>query len=104
MGADGHTASLFPETAALKETQRLVTENHVEKLQTVRLTFTASIINQARRIIFLVAGEDKAEAVREVLEGEYDPERYPSQLIEPEEGSLLFLLDEKAASRLKQTV
>jgi 6-phosphogluconolactonase len=101
MGADGHTASLFPATAALKETKRLVTENYVEKLQTFRLTFTASMINQARHIIFLIAGEDKAEALREVLKGEYEPEKYPAQLVQPDGGKLLFLIDEKAAFRLE---
>lgn len=100
LGADGHTASLFPETPALKETKRLVTENYVEKFQTFRLTFTVPNINHARNIIFLVTGEDKAEAFREVLQGADNPEKYPARMIKPEEGSLQFLADEKAASRL----
>jgi 6-phosphogluconolactonase len=100
MGADGHTASLFPETSALQETKRLVTENYVEKFQTFRLTFTVPTINHARNVMFLIAGEDKAEALREVLDGEYKPEKFPSQFIKPENGKLLFLLDEKAAQNL----
>lgn len=97
MGADAHTASLFPETSALEEDNRIVVENYVPKLETFRLTFTYPTINNARNIIFLVAGEDKAEAAREVLEGEYNPEKFPSQKVKCENGKLLFLLDEKAA-------
>lgn len=100
MGADGHTASLFPGTPALKETKRLVTENYVERFQTFRLTFTLPTINHARNVIFLIAGEDKAETVREVLEGEYNPEKFPSQMIGPTDGNLMFLLDSSAASLL----
>lgn len=101
MGADGHTASLFPETSALNETKRLVVENYVEKFKTYRLTFTVPAINHARNIIFLVAGEDKTEAVREVLKGERNTEKFPSQLIQPANGNLEFLLDSKAAALIK---
>jgi 6-phosphogluconolactonase len=97
MGADGHTASLFPFTSSLNEKERLVTENYIEKLQTFRLTFTIPTINHARNIIFLVVGADKAEALRTVLGGEYNPKRIPAQLIRPEKGNLTFFVDEKAA-------
>ena len=100
MGADGHTASLFPGTAALQITDRIATANFVEKLNAWRITLTAQTINQARNVIFLVAGEDKAEALREVLEGERQPETYPSQLIHPTTGALLWMLDEAAAGLL----
>lgn len=102
MGPDGHTASLFPETAALKEEKRIVTENYVPKFETFRLTFTVPTINNARHIIFLIAGADKAEALHEVLEGEPNPEKFPSQFIRPENGDLLFLVDENAATDLKK--
>ena len=100
MGADGHTASLFPYTSALNEKKRLVAENYVEKFQSFRLTFTVPTINHARNIIFLVAGEDKAESVRMVLSGEYNPEKFPAQFIKPENGKLLFLLDKEVAQLL----
>lgn len=100
MGADGHTASLFPESAAIQEAKRLVTENYVEKFQTFRLTFTVPTINNARNVIFLVAGEDKAGAAREVLQGNSNGRKYPSQLIKPANGNLTFLLDAKAAALL----
>ncbi|MBX7170680.1 MAG: 6-phosphogluconolactonase [Pyrinomonadaceae bacterium] len=95
MGADGHTASLFPETAALKENQRIVTENYVPKFETFRLTFTFPTINHARNIIFLIAGADKTETLHEVLHGEFQPEKLPSQAVKPINGNLLILTDIK---------
>src|SRR5437868_5094194 len=86
MGPDGHTASLFPGTTALKVTDKIVVENYVEKFRAHRITLTAPTINNARNVTFVVAGSDKAEALREVLEGDYQPELYPSQLIHPEHG------------------
>ncbi len=100
MGADGHTASLFPGTAALQITDQIAVANFVEKLNAWRITLTARTINQARNVIFLIAGEDKAIALKEVLEGERQPETYPSQLIHPTNGSLLWMLDEAAAGLL----
>lgn len=98
MGADGHTASLFPETFALKEDKRIVTENFVPKFETYRLTFSFPAINNARNVIFLIAGEDKARILKEVLESEET--KYPSQRVQPKDGKLVFLLDEKAARSL----
>jgi 6-phosphogluconolactonase len=100
MGADGHTASLFPGTAALRVNDRIAVANYVEKLQAWRITLTANAINRARNIIFLVAGEDKAATLKEVIEGARNPEKYPSQLIEPHYGTLLWMVDEAAAKML----
>ena len=102
MGTDGHTASLFPDTPALEKTDRWVVANPVEKLGTTRLTMTPRIINQAVCIIFLISGSDKAPILSEVLEGPYEPKRLPSQLIQPEAGKMVWLLDRAAADRLKQ--
>lgn len=104
MGADGHTASLFPFTAALTETHRLVVPNYVEKLATWRMTMTAPLINQGRRILFLVAGSDKAAVLREVLEGPEDYARLPSQMIKPAHGDLVWLIDASAAAALRDRV
>lgn len=101
MGADGHTASLFPFTEALQETEKFAVANYVEKLQTTRLTLTFPVINNARNVIFLVAGADKAETLRDVLEGEFEPERLPSQAVRPKDGNLFWLLDENVAKLLK---
>jgi 6-phosphogluconolactonase len=102
MGPDGHTASLFPGTTALQVTDRIVVANYVEKFKTHRITLTAPVINNARNVTFVAAGADKAEALAEVLEGDYQPELYPSQLIHPHQGSLLWMVDEAAAARLAQ--
>ena len=101
MGNDGHTASLFPGTRALNETERLVVANWVGKFFTWRITFTAPFINAARGVMFLVAGEDKALPLKGVLEGPHEPAQLPAQLIQPMNGNLLWLLDEKAASQLR---
>ncbi len=102
MGPDAHTASLFPSTEALKEKERWVVANFVPKLAAERLTLTPVILNRAANVIFLVAGDDKADALAEVLEGPPDPERLPTQLIRPESGKLLWLVDRTAASRLER--
>ena len=100
IGGDGHTASLFPGTDALDIEDRWFVANHVPKLDTWRLTLTKTVINAAHRVVFLVAGESKADALREVLNGPYIPETYPSQLVEPEDGELVWFVDEAAASLL----
>jgi 6-phosphogluconolactonase len=103
MGADGHTASLFPYTEALHETQRFAVANPVEKLQTTRLTLTFPAINNAANVMFLVSGAEKAEALREVLQGEYQPDRFPSQKVKLNNGNLLWLVDEQAASGIQDS-
>lgn len=100
MGDDGHTASLFPGTTALREHDAWVVANWVAKLNTYRITLTPPAINSAAHIVFLVTGASKSERVFEVLRGQPDTERLPSQLIQPVNGSLLWLLDKPAAARL----
>lgn len=100
MGPDGHTASLFPETSALQEKSRLVVANWVEKLSTHRITFTLPLINAARRVLFLVSGIDKAPALHEVFDGKEPGEKYPSKLVHPANGKLIWLADRAAASEL----
>jgi 6-phosphogluconolactonase len=99
LGRDGHTASLFPETSALEVHDRLVVANPVLKLDTTRITLTVPVINAARAVIFLVAGEDKAEAIEKILENDPDPRAYPASLIQPA-GELEWVLDQSAASLL----
>ncbi len=100
MGPDGHTASLFPGTAGLQEKSKLVIANWVEKLKTHRLSFTLPLINAARCVAFLVSGTDKAPALKAVLEGNAPGEQYPSKLISPKDGKLIWFLDRAAASGL----
>jgi 6-phosphogluconolactonase len=98
IGEDGHTASLFPNTPALDVTDRFVVENPVEKLGTFRLTLTLPAINAAKRLVFLVAGEGKAGALKKILEGDTNPHEYPAKLVR-QEGEATWMVD-RAAARL----
>ena len=101
LGANGHTASLFPHTQVLRETQRWVAAEYIAEVKMWRITLTAPVINAAKNILWLVAGADKAETVREVLRGAYRPEDLPAQLIQPTNGNVAWLLDKEAASKLQ---
>jgi 6-phosphogluconolactonase len=103
MGNDGHTASIFPHTKAIHESCRLVTANYLPQKDAWRVTLTGPVINHARSVFFLVAGEDKASILKEVLTGPRDPERLPSQLIWPSSGILSLILDKDAAALLPAT-
>ena len=103
LGEDGHTASLFPHTAAIHEIGRLVAANEVPQMNTWRITLTWPVINHARSVFFLAAGEAKARILKEMLMGPHDPERLPSQLIWPSSGILTLILDEAAAALLPPT-
>lgn len=101
MGPDGHTASLFPHTEALHEMGRIAVANEVpQQKQSQRVTLTWPVINAARDVFFLIDGADKADPLRRVLRGPYEPETLPSQLIQPRNGRLLFLLGGAAAAQL----
>ncbi|GCE47084.1 6-phosphogluconolactonase [Thermosporothrix hazakensis] len=102
MGPEGHTASLFPHQESLKEQVRLVMPVTVPKPPPPRLTFTPPVLNAAKHVLFLVTGKDKAEAVQAVLEGEYNPEEYPAQIVQPSNGDVTWLFDTGAASHLSQ--
>ena len=103
MGADGHTASLFPFTCALQESEKIAVANTVENLKSTRLTLTFPVLNNGRNIIFLVSGEGKAQALKEVLEDEFQPLKFPSQNVKPGGGNLFWLVDGQAAEYLTRT-
>lgn len=98
MGDDGHTASLFPGTPAVQEQTRWVAAQYIDKLAAWRVTLTPAIINRAKNILFLVSGAGKSYVLQRVLYGSYQPERYPSQIIRPRDGNLLWMVDEQAAT------
>ncbi|HUI43055.1 MAG TPA: 6-phosphogluconolactonase [Terriglobia bacterium] len=104
MGPDGHTASLFPGTAALDERSAWVTPNHVPQLNTWRLTLTYPVLNAAREVIFFVAGEDKAGTLRRVLHPESPADSFPCQGVIPSDGPLRWYLDQAAAKLLPEGV
>lgn len=100
MGADGHTASLFPGAPSLREDKKWAVAHQIKTLNTWRITLTPVALNAASNVVFLVMGADKADTVKRVLEGEPNPEELPAQIIKPESGNVLWLLDEPAASKL----
>ena len=99
MGPDGHTASLFPGTAAVHEMNKRVAANWVPKFNTWRITFTRPVINHAECVLLMVCGQDKASPVREVM-GQGSPETYPVKYVQPTHGELIWLLDRAAAAQL----
>lgn len=101
MGADGHTASLFPGTSVTRQTSRWVSTPVVAKLNARRMSLTLPVLDAAREVVFLVTGSEKAETLRAVLEGKTEPP-YPAQLVQPRNnGSKLFLVDQAAAALLE---
>lgn len=100
MGPDGHTASLFPHTSALHETDRWMVANWVEKFKAYRITMTFPVLNNAAEVILCVAGFEKASMVREVLERTVHAPQYPVQMVQPNNGIKRWMLDKAAASQL----
>jgi 6-phosphogluconolactonase len=100
MGEDGHTASLFPGSAASKESSRWVVPSRNEQAGQDRITLTVPVFNHARRIMFLVTGKKKAQRLKEVLRPKPESEQLPVQTITPIEGMLEWLVDAEAASLL----
>ena len=101
LGDDGHTASLFPGTAALREHMRWVVPQYVEVMLSWRATFTTALINASRHVAFLVEGAGKSETLRRVLEGPFQPDVLPAQLIQPISGELHWLVDAAAAVKMR---
>jgi len=105
LGEEGHTASLFPHSPALHETERLVVAPWVEKLNSYRITMTLPVLNNGRSVVFLVTGASKAEILRKVIkadtktgeERDRDPDLYPVQAISPTNGAVSWLIDKEAA-------
>lgn len=97
LGPDGHTASIFPGSEVLHETVRLVAAPWVEKFNAYRITMTLPLLNSGGSVLFLVSGAEKAEIVKEVIEG---PKKYPAQFVQPANGQLLWMLDKDASANL----
>lgn len=100
MGADGHTASIFPDSDAVGEVERWVVAQRAHSFGADRVTMTPRIFNAANHVLFLVAGSDKAHALEQVLEGPRDPRRLPSQAIQPTSGTVTWFVDRAAAANL----
>jgi 6-phosphogluconolactonase len=100
MGDDGHTLSLFPGTHVMHVEDRWATSLFLRAQNMYRVTLTAPIVNRAACVAFLVSGAAKAPALRQVMEGDYQPDLYPSQVIQPN-GELHWFVDEAAAALLQ---
>ncbi len=100
LGPDAHTASLFPGSDAVHEGHRLVVATWVEKLGTHRITLSPIVLNAARAVLFLVLGQDKADALRDVLEEPIEAGLRPAQVVQPTDGEVIWLVDRAAAQRL----
>lgn len=100
MGPDGHTASLFPGTVAGISHTDLCVAHYVPKLDRWRMTLTPSAINGARHVAITAGGREKADALKAVLNGPYEPDVYPAQVVRPRNGELTWFVDEAAASKL----
>ena len=101
MGDDGHTLSLFPGTAAVHEEKAWTIAYFLKAQDMYRITLTKTIVNKAAKVAFLTTGANKAHALKEVQEGAYNPDLYPSQEIRPTNGELHWFVDEAAAADLK---
>ncbi len=100
MGADGHTASIFPGTEVVHEQSKWVSSGFNAEQKSKRITLTVPLINKARHIFFSVFGDGKAKTLLNVHLGEHDPDTLPSQLIKPENGDLIWYIDEAAGKFL----
>lgn len=101
MGDDGHTLSLFPGTAAVREQNALVTQGYNAQLKSPRITFSPRMANAAKLVVFLVGGAGKAGVLKQVIEENDGPvDQYPSRSIKPNPGSLLWVLDKGSAAQL----
>lgn len=103
MGDDGHTLSLFPgKTEVIHEQQRWATSLWLESQNMYRITLTAPVVNKAAAVAFLAAGANKATVLKEVITGAYQPDMYPSQVIRPEKGQLMWFVDKAAAGGIPE--
>ena len=101
MGDDGHTLSLFPGQPVIHEKDKWVTSFFLKAQDMYRITLTAPVVNQSACVIFMTTGTGKSMALKSVIEGSYNPDQYPSQVIRPEDGELHWFVDEAAAGALE---
>ena len=102
LGEDGHTLSLFPGSGLVDNTTQWVSEAYHPVQKLYRITLLPSLVNRAAEIAFMVDGDQKASIVTKVIEGKFDPGKFPAQIIRPETGELHWFLDEAAAKKLKK--
>jgi 6-phosphogluconolactonase len=102
LGEDAHCLSLFPGDDTLHEKFKWALPVYLPKQKMYRITLTPPVVNKASSVFFIVSGEEKSTALKHVLENEFEPDRYPAQIIRPLRGELTWLIDKAAASRLEE--
>lgn len=102
MGDNAHTLSLFPHEYIVFEEEKWVDSFWLAEQDMYRITMTHPVANHAANVVFLAAGANKQEALKAVLQGTYDPDKYPSQIIQPNPGELYWFVDEAAAGMLQR--
>jgi 6-phosphogluconolactonase len=102
MGDNGHTASLFPGSHAVREAERWVVAEFVTEVAMWRITLTPAVMNAAAEVVFLVSGAEKAAMLHRVLEGPAQPDALPAQIVAPQHGQLRWLVDAAAAASLER--
>ena len=102
VGADGHTASLFPDSPVLDEKKRWVAATYVEALKVMRLTLTLPVFNHAAQVLFLVAGKEKSSVMKEAGSSDPSQKKFPYQRIHPPRGKVIYLMDQNAAGTKTQ--
>ena len=101
MGDDGHTLSLFPGTEIVNEKNAWTKAFYLTPQSMYRISLTAPVVNRSAAVAFLVTGKNKADTLKQVLNGSFQPNKFPSQLIKPSAGELHWFMDEDAAAALK---
>ncbi len=102
VGDDGHTLSLFPGSSAIEETQAWAGAVYNEEQKMYRITLMPSIVNKASHVAFVVTGKNKSAILHHVIEGRYEPDVLPAQIIKPVNGTLDWFLDKAAAEELSK--
>ena len=101
VGEDGHTASLFPESAALSEKKKFAVPVYIEKLRSWRISLTLPVLNNAMSVLFLVTGFNKADILKEIIGNKEKRAKFPAGLISPVAGNVKWLIDRGASSKLE---
>ncbi len=104
LGADGHTASLFPGSQQTKGVSTVAVNASYQDRPALRVSLTPDVINSAHNVVFLATGNEKAQALADSVSGKHEPSRLPAQRIRPVDGNLFWLVDEAAASLLPELI
>ena len=101
MGDDGHTASIFPDSVSLTDDKRICAVSRHPVSGMNRITLTGGVIKNGRQIFFMVTGKNKAARISEIMNNDEAAKLLPAYYIEPAGGTLIWFIDEEAASQIR---